>query len=619
MKFILSSEKNGKARFVLLGLFISCLVIGVLLMYSVWAGHVVRTSAQGTSYYINEDVTFFYNITINNTDALVDANITQVNMTLPSGFTFAVGSNETDAGTHTFSNTSNVLTWSNNGLVINLTLKYFSFNATAVTPGNYNITVATLNATTVLYSNVSVVVNDTTAPSSVTFVSPTDADGANVSRSHIFFNITAADGVSIQAIVVRLFNSSRAQINLSNSATSPLSGNFSSLGNGVYYMNATVNDTAGNSNSTPTRTVTVDTVAPIVFNSNISSPISGGNYSNVIGNVVLNVSLVDATSAVAVLFFNITNSAGVQNATYTATREGSTNYYSTSLNTTGFSDGYYNVTVWVNDSAGNVNNSALASRIGFDNTAPSASLSCTPSSVQVGGVVACSCTTSDLTVGVLSTVYTANPSTASTGTFSTSCTATDYSNNTVSSSASYTVESGGSSGGGGGGGGAGSGWVTFTVDDSRFSEGYTKELSKNQRLKVSVNRQEHFVGVTDLFASSARIQVSSVVQTATLNVGETKKFEVSEDKYYDISATLNRISGNKAGITIKLINERVPDAVPSVPKTETNTETESAPLLAPEEASASSGERVIWMIVVSVILLVIVGVGWFMIKKRYRR
>ena len=134
--------------------------------YFVIAAQTITTSSGGTSYSINEDVGFIYNISVNNTDAGQTANITQVNITfLSNTFSFIASSNGTDAAS-TFTNTSSVLSWTNTStyLINGSQWKYFWFNATASTPGNYNITITTVNGTQAYYYNISVRVNDTTAP-----------------------------------------------------------------------------------------------------------------------------------------------------------------------------------------------------------------------------------------------------------------------------------------------------------------------------------------------------------------------------------------------------------------------------------------------------------------------
>lgn len=334
--------KNNKVAFASLILF----SVIILTLSFVLAAHVITTSTGGTSYSVDEDVGFIYNITINNTDTLEPANITHVNITLPSTFSFLVNSNGTDAGTHVFTNTSTILSWDNEGLVMNLTWKYFWFNATASTPGFYNLTISTTNATGTETTNISVTINDTTDPSSIEFVSPTESNNANRSQSNIAINITATDNGVINTIIARLFNSTRSEINSSNSSASPLFINFTGLSDGVYYFNATVNDTYGNSNSTSTRTITLDTTVPVI-------------------TLIAPANATSSTTSDYNFTFNVTDTNSILNCSLIL--DGSIINNLTNVNNTGGTNGMYNSSLsaithnWsVNctDLAGNVGNSS---------------------------------------------------------------------------------------------------------------------------------------------------------------------------------------------------------------------------------------------------------------------
>ncbi|MBI2452452.1 hypothetical protein HYV50_05260, partial [Candidatus Pacearchaeota archaeon] len=244
------------------------IIISLLIVFFlafVYAAHVITPTSQN----VVEDVSTLYNITVNNSDAGQNANITQVNITLPSSFTFVANSNGTDTGQHSFTNTSTVLSWTNlTYFVVNgSALNRFWFNATAATPGNYNITVTTLNATGAFNSNVSVSVNDTTAPDSMTFGTGAESDGANLSRNNIVVNVSATDNAGVNTIRFYLYNSTslynNTNISVSGASASYLI-NFTGLADGLYTFNATANDTSGNQNLTGTgsRTVRVDTTFP---------------------------------------------------------------------------------------------------------------------------------------------------------------------------------------------------------------------------------------------------------------------------------------------------------------------------------------------------------------------
>jgi len=199
-----------------------------------------------------------YNITVNNTDSGQTANITQVNITIPDSFTFVDDSNGTDS-LSTFINTSNTLSWTNStGYVINGSeSKNFWFKAIASTSGNYNINITVLNATGTFDYNIPVEVDDTISLS-INFASPTPASNSNLSQSYIPVNVTATGNISIDKIIIYLYNTTNL-VNSKTGSTSPFFTNFTGLTDGTYYINATVNDTSGNTDSTNTRTIILST------------------------------------------------------------------------------------------------------------------------------------------------------------------------------------------------------------------------------------------------------------------------------------------------------------------------------------------------------------------------
>jgi len=139
-----------------------------------------------------------------------------------------------------------------------------------------------------------------------------------------------------------------------------------------------------------------------------------------------------------------------------------------------------------------------------------------------------------------------------------------------------------SSGGGGGGGAAATG-KTYAVSESQISSGYTQSLVQNDKVKFPVGGVDHTVTATQVTATSVKITVASTPQTATLSVGQSAKFDVNDNKVYDVQVTLNSISGTKASVTVKGISEAIP-AAPAQPAT-----TEPAP--SPPAPSEPSGEK----------------------------
>ncbi len=273
---------------ILISLIISIFFIFLVGTGFVFADHIINVSGGGVIFYINEDISTGLNVSVANTDPGGSANITQVNISLPTGLVFRTGTNLTGANvsSSTFVNTSSVLSWTNTTTLINGSSKgYLSFNVTAINPGTYTFEVITLNQTGNSSKTLSVVVNDTTPPSSIQFVAPTLNNNSILVQNSLPVNVTATDNGVISSITARLYNSTRDLINSSNSSSSPLYVNFTGLQSGTYYINATINDTYNNLNSTETR---------IIILANQSFPFNGtarDENGNALNNTNINITI----------------------------------------------------------------------------------------------------------------------------------------------------------------------------------------------------------------------------------------------------------------------------------------------------------------------------------------
>ena len=202
--------------------------------------------------------------------------------------------------------------------------------------------------------------------------------------------------------------------------------------------------------------------------------IKNGNYS---GTLILNATGIDNVN-ITVVMFNLSNGSGYSNHSwlfYAKNMSTSPIYWNTTLNTKIFPDGQnYTIHAYVNDSDGNLNDTAFIANFTIDNTAPSGAMTCTPSKVNVGETVTCTCTSSDSLSGMNTTYigsstnnYDATPLTSSTGTFTTSCSFEDKAGNPGVAYGTYTVEM---TGGGGGGGGSGTNPIIPVVPPVTKSE-----------------------------------------------------------------------------------------------------------------------------------------------------
>ncbi|MBS3089243.1 hypothetical protein J4402_05755 [Candidatus Pacearchaeota archaeon] len=155
---------------------------------------------------------------------------------------------------------------------------------------------------------------------------------------------------------------------------------------------------------------------------------------------------------------------------------------------------------------------------------------------------------------------------------------------------------------GGSGSAVSSFWTnTFVEDSEELSEkiAITKELGRKNRVRVKINGETHHVGVVELTAATATVNVSSTSQQKTMNIGEEWKVNVNTDEYYDLLIKLNSISSDKANLNIQAIKEIVSAA-------EEETSINKAGLeMAPEETQKSSKAWLLWIITLAIIVLIV--------------
>ena len=163
-------------------------------------------------------------------------------------------------------------------------------------------------------------------------------------QTHIYAHVTAVDG-NLDTINITIWNSTGSLVSSNLSTSSPLVLNSSGLADGLYFLNATVNDTVGFTNSTETRRIILDVTAP---NVNLIEPTpADGDLINV---TYLNVRATASDS------FNLTS---VNITIYNSTRHQIASNTSTtspvSINLTGLVEGSYYVNATAIDSQGHFN------------------------------------------------------------------------------------------------------------------------------------------------------------------------------------------------------------------------------------------------------------------------
>jgi len=174
----------------------------------------------------------------------------------------------------------------------------------------------------------------------VSYLAQTEANNSNFSRDWVYVNITVTEPNRDSTTYV-IFNLT-GQWNSTIYSTSVDFINWTGLEDGVYYYNVTVNDTFEHTNTTETRFITLDNVAPV-----ISLPVfTNGTFKTNTSFLIINISTIDLafTSQSCVLNINGTNQTFLVVDNWCNTTNG---------NLTNLADGNRTITIFTNDTLDN--------------------------------------------------------------------------------------------------------------------------------------------------------------------------------------------------------------------------------------------------------------------------
>ncbi len=441
---------------------------------------------------------------------------------------------------------------------INSTEYVFTLDLTGEADGPYTwIIQAEDNATNVVNSTIRTFTLDTTKPN-ITITYPTN--NTNYTTNSLNVNYSVSDNIFLANC---WYSNDSFAVNTSLESCADITG--ITWAEGTHNVRIYVNDSVGNENVSSIK-FSIDTIKPqisIIFPSN--------NTNTTDNNLNVNYTVSDTSLA----------SCWYSNDTYSV---------NTSLASCGnltdivWADGKHNITIWANDSFGNVNNSRVSFMV--DNSTPAISLvspensSLWTSSLTVNfyynvtDVEIANCSLiingvlneTDTSISVLTSQSFSKALDNGNYNWNVNCTdyvgytnASEIRNLTVSYTAPSTQTPAGS--GSGGGGTTATFWTkTEVVNDANFSVGVEKELSVKQRVQVVVGGEGHYIGVINVDNSSrtVTINISSNPIQITLGIGEEKRVDVSNDSWYDIYVKLISILNNKANLTIKAIHEEIP-------------------------------------------------------------
>lgn len=95
------------------------------------------------------------------------------------------------------------------------------------------------------------------------------------------------------------------------------------------------------------------------------------------------------------------------------------------------------------------------------------------------------------------------------------------------------------------------------LSENALSQGTNIKLEKDDEIKFLLNDEEHTLKTNYVSTDYVDITLQSNPILANLTIGETKKFDLDDDAFYDIQIKLNDISGDIPEFYIKKINEVV--------------------------------------------------------------
>lgn len=150
------------------------------------------------------------------------------------------------------------------------------------------------------------------------------------------------------------------------------------------------------------------------------------------------------------------------------------------------------------------------------------------------------------------------------------------------------------------------GGALYIISSSQLEAGYTRTLVATDRIQFNISLGVHTFTLDEVSndTKTVKVTVSSDPQTATMSVGDVRRFELSGDNYYDLSVTLNSITGSLAEIVLKKISEEVTSATEDEEQ-EKETEArkdagEESDMLSNEQESSND----IWYILAAVVLAI---------------
>ena len=416
---------------------------------------------------------------------------------------------------------------------------------------------------------------DETSPN----VSINSSESIWANQGNVTFTCNATDELSLSNLTLKVYNSTGLHNILTNSSVinSSLSLNQTlNMTEDSYEFYCESYDSAGNYNQTTNQTL-------VITNSNIFV-----NQNSPSNNSYTNQNITNFTCSSYALAGNLSNiTFSIYNSTDLLFNE--TRNISGSENTTIFNYTLQNETTyfWNCYAENNVSENYTTENfsITYDITFPNVTLisptnnSRTTTKTQTFSHTENETNSDYCNLTINNINYTSFTQTLSDGTYYWNITCTDKANNSVTSETwlltiyTETTTSSSSSGGGSSSSSSsssGSAAVSTVITESQLETGVLRQLTINKEISFIVENETHKIKLAKLSPQSIILTISSTPLNVTISEGETKKFDLNEDDYYDFQIYVKNITSSNA----EIIMEKIFEEIPTVQDNSTNAETQ---------------------------------------------
>jgi len=160
-------------------------------------------------------------------------------------------------------------------------------------------------------------------------------------------------------------------------------------------------------------------------------------------------------------------------------------------------------------------------------------------------------------------------------------------------------------------------WITRSFTNYDFEAGNPINLGDFDRIKISFNNKDYYLGVRRVYDNRVEFEISSVINSSTLYIGSNSEFDLNNDGKKDVVISLRDISNSKGVFIVKKIIES------SNPPSTTGTTTTTPNSGTGGDQNYYDGTKIssidsgVWIVILVVLGLVVVGiiVSLIIIKK----